>query len=161
MSKPATAPPATGRDGILSRLPRARNARAWLALVAVLAVHVFDEAVTGFLPFYNRTVSALDEALGFFPMFTFPSFEVWLGSLIAALAVGFALTGRVARGGTGIRIFATLVGIVMIGNGLGHLLGAAYFGYIIPGFWSAWLVLPAALWMTYLGVTGEWSRNAR
>ncbi|HXV73365.1 MAG TPA: HXXEE domain-containing protein [Sphingomonadales bacterium] len=137
------------------------NARAWLVLVAVLAVHVFDEAVTDFLPFYNGIVSSLKEKWGFFPMFAFPSVEAWLGALIVALTIGFALTGLVARGGLGIRVFVTFTAVMMVGNGLGHLLGSLYFGHPIPGFWSAWLVLPAALWMAYRGFTGNWSRRPR
>ena len=32
--------------------------RAWIALWVALAVHVFDESVTGFLSVYNPTVLA-------------------------------------------------------------------------------------------------------
>jgi hypothetical protein len=39
---------------------------AWLALVAALALHVGDEAVTGFLDVYNPTVRALGNSWGGF-----------------------------------------------------------------------------------------------
>ena len=57
--------------------------RAWILLCLALALHVFDEARTGFLDVYNPTVLAMRERLGWWPMPTF-SFGVWLAGLIGA-----------------------------------------------------------------------------
>ena len=50
-------------------------ARAWILLCLALALHVFDEATTGFLRVsITRPVIALRERLGWWPM---PTFRVW------------------------------------------------------------------------------------
>jgi hypothetical protein len=46
---------------------------AWLLMCASLALHVTDEALTGFLAVYNPTVLAMRAKLGFWPM---PPFEL-------------------------------------------------------------------------------------
>jgi hypothetical protein len=51
-----------------------RHARAWLLLDAALAVHVADEALTGFLDFYNPLIRQLRNRPGFWPM---PTFTFW------------------------------------------------------------------------------------
>ena len=56
------------------RLTQVRT--AWLWLVVALALHVIDEASTGFLDVYNPTVRALRERFGWFPMPEF-RFDVW------------------------------------------------------------------------------------
>lgn len=44
-----------------------RKVIAWLSMVSAVGIHVFDEAMTGFLPFYNELVIELRTRLGFFP----------------------------------------------------------------------------------------------
>jgi hypothetical protein len=51
----------------------ARHVQAWLLLAAVLAIHVVDEALTGFLDFYNPLVSRIRQQIPWFPMPTFTS----------------------------------------------------------------------------------------
>src|SRR4029077_18804425 len=41
---------------------------AWIVFCGALALHVTDEALTGFLSVYNPTVLALRQQLGFWPM---------------------------------------------------------------------------------------------
>src|SRR5947207_12200454 len=56
----------------LARRPSApRLGIAWILMCAALAIHVIDEALTGFLAVYNPTVLALRDKLGFWPMPTF------------------------------------------------------------------------------------------
>ena len=55
-SPAATRDPATFKLGI-----------AWIALCLAFALHVIDEASTGFLSVYNPTVLALRAKLGFWP----------------------------------------------------------------------------------------------
>ncbi|NIP18591.1 MAG: hypothetical protein GWM87_10830 [Xanthomonadales bacterium] len=114
-----------------------------------LTLHVLDEALTGFLPFYNELVLDLRRSLGFFPapVFTFGS---WLGGLIVVLAAGFLLTPVVASGGRATRMVCIALGLLMIGNGLGHLAGSLYAGYLLPGVTSAPLVLAAACYLSWL-----------
>ena len=77
------------------RLTQVRT--AWLWLVVALALHVIDEASTGFLDVYNPTVRALRERFGWFPMPEF-RFDVWVAGL-AVLVLGLALlTPLVDRG---------------------------------------------------------------
>lgn len=129
---------------------RNRDAVAWLLLVTALALHVLDEATTGFLPFYNELVQDLREQLGFFPMPTF-TFPVWIGGLVTLIAVCYLVTPVVARGGLVIRVLTIAFGVIMIANALGHLLGSVYFGRLLPGFWSSPLLLPAAVWVVVRG----------
>jgi hypothetical protein len=64
---------------------------AWVALCLALAIHVVDEAFTGFLSVYNPAVKALRQRSRFLPLPTF-TFKVWLGGLIAAVVLLFALS---------------------------------------------------------------------
>jgi len=64
---------------------------AWCALTAAFALHVLDEATTGFLHVYNPTVSAMRARWGWFPMPTF-EFRQWLIGLSVAVLFCFALT---------------------------------------------------------------------
>ncbi len=61
---------------------------AWVLLCAALALHVTDEALTGFLAVYNPTVVALRERLGYWPMPTY-EFRDWLTALIIGVVVLF------------------------------------------------------------------------
>jgi hypothetical protein len=132
-----------------------RNVSAWLLLVTAIAVHVLDEALTGFLPFYNQMVGDLRERLGFFPAPTF-SLGVWLGGLVAAILLLFCMTPMVRCGGKFIRALATVLGILMIENALSHLGGSAFFGRVLPGMWSSPFLLVAAVWMVFQGLRGVW-----
>ena len=132
-----------------------RNVSAWLLMTLAIAVHVFDEAMTGFLPFYNSSVAALRERLGLFPAPTF-SFEVWLGGLIAGILLCVGMTGLVGRGGSTMRRAAIALGVLMILNALGHLLGSLYFWRILPGAYSSPPLLFAAAFMILRGVRGNW-----
>jgi hypothetical protein len=132
-----------------------RNATAWLLMVSAVAIHVIDEAMTGFLSFYNPQVLALRERLGFFPMPTF-TFWPWISGLTVAVLLGFALTPIVRRGGTVIRIVCGVLSVLMIGNACGHMLGSIYFGRLLPGFWSSPLLFVASIWMLTRVVGGNW-----
>ena len=132
------------------------NSAAWVAMVSAVALHVVDEALTGFLPFYNDLVHRLHEHFGFFPAPTF-TFPVWIGGLAIAVAMCYALTPHMARGGTTMRVVNTTLGVRMVANALGHLLGSIYLGRLLPGFWSSPLLLAAAGWVVGRGVVGDWS----
>jgi hypothetical protein len=125
---------------------------AWLLLCLALALHVTDEATTGFLDVYNLTVIALRAKLGWWPMPTF-EFRDWLFGLIAACLVLLALSVVVFRGARWIRVFAYFFGILMLLNAAGHTLGTIFgrtvdtvtFPRPAPGFWSSPFMAAAAI----------------
>lgn len=125
---------------------------AWILLCAALALHVFDEATTGFLAIYNPTVIGLRERLGWWPMPTF-QFGEWLVGLILVCVVLLVLSNAVARGVTGTRALAYGFAILMLFNAAGHTL-ATIFGRTVasvtfprpaPGFWSSPFLAAAAI----------------
>lgn len=72
----------------------ARSSRlgaAWLALCAVFALHIGDEALTGFLNVYNPTVLALQKAAPWLPIPTFGFREFLLG-MASVTVIAFALS---------------------------------------------------------------------
>lgn len=137
-----------------------RNVIAWLLLVTSFGLHVLDEAIGGFLPFWNRFVTDTRSQLGFFPAPKF-SFDVWLSGLVVAIILGYCMTPLVARGGKVIRVTTLVLGIIMIVNAFGHFLGSYYFGEIIPGVWSSPFLLLAAIFVTFQGIKGDWKDTKR
>ena len=121
-----------------------RHARAWLLLDAALAFHVVDEALTGFLDFYNPLVRQLRDRFGFWPMPTF-TFGVWLSGLLAGVVILALLTPAVRRGVTGTRFLSWLLAVIMLGNGIAHLAGSVYYQRWLPGATSAPLLLIASI----------------
>ena len=121
-----------------------RHQRAWLFLATALALHVLDEALTGFRSFYNPLVLQMRAALGWFPMPTF-TFWPWLVGLVTLIVVLFLLTPAVRRGADGTRVASWVLAVIMLFNGLGHLLGSVYFQRWLPGATSSPLLLIASV----------------
>ena len=117
---------------------------AWLCLALAIALHVADEAVTGFLPFWNGLVEGLRARHGWVPLPTF-RFPVWLGGLVLGVLLLLALTPLVSRGNPWLRVASLALSIVMIGNALGHLGASLYWGRLAPGVYSSPLLLAAAI----------------
>jgi Protein of unknown function with HXXEE motif len=122
----------------------AQHMRAWLLLVGALAIHVADEALTGFLDFYNPLVRSIRSSVPWFPMPTF-TFGVWLTGLIVLVSVLALLAPVVGRGGVASRLASWILSAVMFLNGLGHLAGSVYWDRWLPGATSAPLMLAASL----------------
>jgi hypothetical protein len=127
---------------------------AWVLLVLALALHVTDEALTGFLSVYNPTVLAMRRTTGWLPMPVF-TFDVWLSGLICAV-IGMLLLSRfVFREDRWIRPLAYFFAIFMIANGLGHTAGtimgrtvaSVHFARPMPGFYSSPLLLAASVYL--------------
>jgi hypothetical protein len=116
----------------------------WLLTVGALALHVADEALTGFLDFYNPFVRSMRERLGFWPMPTF-TFGVWLTGLIALVIVLCALTPAVRRGAPGTRVASWVLAVVVLANGIAHLAGSVYFGRWLPGATTAPLLIVSSV----------------
>jgi hypothetical protein len=127
---------------------------AWLSLCLALALHVADEALTGFLSVYNPTVTELRQRFSWFPMPVF-QFDEWLTGLIIFNLVLLGLSFFVFRGARWMRPVAYVFAVLMIVNGAGHTLGtifgrtvgSVHFSRPMPGFYSSPLLLAAA---TYL-----------
>lgn len=123
-----------------------RFGRAWVALTVALALHVADEAANDFLSVYNPAVRSLRERLPFLPLPEF-TFAVWLSGLIAAVIILLALSPAAFRGARWLRIVSWPYGVIMLLNGLGHIGGSIYFGRLMPGVYSAPLLLAASVYL--------------
>lgn len=132
------------------RLTQVRT--AWLWLVVALALHVTDEASTGFLDVYNPTVRALRERFAWFPMPEF-RFDAWVAGL-AVLVLGLALlTPLVDQGLRAVRAATIVFAGLMVLNGVAHLTGTiagrtiatVRFERPMPGSWSSPLLIGAAV----------------
>lgn len=118
----------------------------WVTLCVVLALHVTDEALTNFLSIYNPTVRALRERFGFLPLPTF-TFEVWLSGLALAVALLLALSPFAFHAAKWMVPLSYFFGGLMFLNGLGHLAGSIYLRRIMPGAYSAPLLLAASIFL--------------
>lgn len=121
---------------------------------AALALHVTDEALTGFLSVYNPTVLALRATLGFWPMPTF-EFREWLTGLIFGILVLAALTPLAFHNRRWIRpvfYFCVIVAGVLNASGhtiatiLGHTVSTVRFPRPAPGFYSSPLLLIVSIY---------------
>ena len=128
--------------------------RPWFALTVAFALHVLDEATTGFLQVYNPTVAAIRGRWRFFPMPTF-GFREWLIGLLAAVLLCFALTPVAARGARWLRPLAWFYALIMFFNGMGHTLftilghtvAAVTFSRPAPGFYSSPFLFIGSAWV--------------
>ena len=137
-----------------AQLGAVRHAQAWWWLIAALALHVVDEASTGFLDFYNPLVLSIRSRATWFPMPTF-TFGVWLAGLVALVVALALLTPLVRTGSTGARPLSWLLSGIMFLNGVGHLAGSIYFWRWLPGATSAPLLLFASVRLA----RATWSRR--
>lgn len=128
--------------------------RAWFALTVAFALHVFDEATTGFLSVYNSTVTALRQRWGWFPMPTF-EFREWLVGLALAILLCLALTPLAARGVRWLRSLAWFYALIMFYNAaghtlfsiLGHTVASVTFPRPAPGFYSSPFLFIGSVWL--------------
>ena len=120
--------------------------RAWVALTAALGLHVADEAAHDFLATYNPAVRAIRARLPFLPLPTF-TFEAWLTGLGIAVAVLASLSPLAFRGSHRLRYLAYPYAILMFFNGLSHIAGSVYLGRLMPGVYSAPLLLMASVFL--------------
>ena len=119
---------------------------AWVALCLALAVHVTDEALTDFLSVYNPTVRAIRNRLPFLPLPTF-TFEVWLTGLIAAVVLLLSLSRFAFRGARWMTPVSYVFGALMFLNGSLHIAGSFYLGRLMPGVYSAPLLLAGSIYL--------------
>jgi hypothetical protein len=117
-----------------------------------LALHVADEALTGFLSIYNPTIIALRERFGLWPMPTF-EFREWLIGLITLVVLLFALSPLMLRNARWVRpiafFFVVVAGILnacghTVATILGHTVSSVTFPRPAPGFYSSPLLFATA-----------------
>jgi hypothetical protein len=119
---------------------------AWSFLAAAIALHVTDEAMTGFLAVYNPAVRAIRERLPFLPIPTF-TFGVWLTGLCVGILILFCLSPLAFRGSRVLIWIAFPLSVIMLGNGLLHISGSFELGRAMPGLYSSPLLLLTSGWL--------------
>jgi len=142
------------RSPATSGFGRAGFGRAWFALTVAFALHVLDEATTGFLNIYNPTVMAVRARWGWFPLPTF-EYRVWLVGLIIGVVFCLTLTPLAARGARWLRPLAWFYAGLHFFNAmghtvatiLGHTVGSVTFPRPAPGFYSSPLLFIASVWL--------------
>ncbi len=133
---------------------RARLFWAWVFLCAAIALHVADEAATGFLSVYNPTVLAVRERAPWLPLPVF-TFRVWLAGLITADLLLLSIAPLVVRELRWLRLAACAVAALMLANGVGHMIGTVFgrtvasvqFPRPMPGFYSSPLLVAASAYL--------------
>lgn len=109
-----------------------------------LAIHVADEALTGFLPVYNSIIEGTRKEYTWLPLPTF-TFRAWLSGLIVGVLLIFALTPLAFRGDRILRPVSYILGVMMIGNGSLHIGASFLWGEAAPGVYSAPLLIISSL----------------
>ncbi|HLA11512.1 MAG TPA: HXXEE domain-containing protein [Pyrinomonadaceae bacterium] len=128
-------------------MPGIRNyGRAWVALCLALAVHATDEALTDFLSVYNPIVLSVRQRLPSLPLPTF-TFKIWLTGLVLSIIFLLLLSPFVFRGAWWMTPLSYFFGAIMLGNGLLHIAGSFYLGRLMPGVYSAPLLLAASVYL--------------
>jgi Protein of unknown function with HXXEE motif len=130
------------------------HTRAWLLLVGALALHVADEALTGFLDVYNPLVLDIRSRVSWFPMPTF-TFGTWITGLVVLVAVLAGMARAVRRAAPATVLASWVFSLIMFMNGIGHLAGSVYFQRWLPGATSAPLLLAASV----LLAVATWHRS--
>jgi amino acid transporter len=138
----------------LAAIPHAHFFWAWILLCLALALHVIDEASTGFLSVYNPSVLALRKKHPWLPIPVF-TFGVWLAGLLAATVLLLCLSVFVLHGARWMRPLGFIFAVIMLANGLGHIVGTIFgrtvesirFPRPMPGFYSSPFVLLASVYL--------------
>jgi hypothetical protein len=121
---------------------------AWMALCGALALHVADEALTGFLELYNPTVRAIREQYPLLPLPTF-TIETWLSLLIFAVAMLIASSFFVWKGRWAMRPISYAFAGFMLLNGFLHIVVSLYMREFVSGVYSSPLLLAASVALIY------------
>lgn len=117
--------------------------RSWLGVALALGMHVVDEAMHSFLDWYNPIADSLQVQLGipFPPTFTFP---IWLGGLTLLVLTCVAVTPFFQPRRRWLVPIAVAWGVIHTGNGLLHIIASINAGRMVPGTWTAPLLLLTA-----------------
>ena len=127
---------------------RRRHWLAWMGLCGALAVHVADEALTGWLDWYNPTVRAIHEQYrSVLLRILLPAipFGVFLSLLIFAVVSLSAVSWFVWKGRWAMRPISHVFAVVMLTNGLIHVAHSIYMRELMPGVYTSPLLLAASV----------------
>jgi predicted tellurium resistance membrane protein TerC len=102
--------------------------------------------MTDFLSYWNPLVHSIRERLPFAPLPTF-SFPLWLGGLVFAVMVLAYLSRFAYRGVKWMKIVSYFVAVVMLFNGIQHLVASVYMQRAAPGVYSSPLLVAAAAYL--------------
>lgn len=132
---------------------------AWLLLCLALAIHVAEEALTGFLPVYNLAAQAIR---GLFPFLLVPTFSltVWLSATIGLVAALAALAPLAYRGFGIMRVATIGLALVVLANVTGHVGGSIFAGALMPGVYSTPLLAAAGIYGLVVAWRWEVGRSA-
>lgn len=117
-------------------------------MCSVLAIHVADEALTGWLDWYNPTVREIREK---YPLVVLPillptfTFEIWLSLLIFAVVMLIVASYFVWKGRWAMRPISHIFAVVMLVNGLVHIAHSIYMRELMPGVYTSPLLLAASI----------------
>ena len=126
--------------------PNFRWGISWICLALAIALHVADEALTGFLPLYNAVVDEIRATYSWFPMPTF-TFRTWLSALVSGVIILLALSPFVFFGQVVMRYLSFFLSVVMIANALGHVAVSVYLWTFAPGVYSSPFLFAAAVFL--------------
>ncbi len=117
---------------------------AWMGLCVALAIHVADEALTGFLEWYNPIVRAIREK---YPMLLMPTFtfDIWISLLIFAIVMLTGVSFFVWKGRWAMRPISHVFAGFMLLNGLLHIAVSLYMREWLPGVYSSPLLIAASI----------------
>jgi uncharacterized protein with HXXEE motif len=112
-----------------------RFGKAWFLLSLFLLLHILDETLNGFLPFYNENILRIRATTGIpFPTFAFP---FWFTALVFVNIWLLFLSRYALRGKRIMILLAYPFAIIMLATGLAHLVGSLYLQQWIPGIFTA------------------------
>jgi hypothetical protein len=123
-----------------------RRGLAWIAVCLALALHVADEAANDFLSTYNATVESVRRTVSWLPLPVF-TFEIWIGGLVAAIAILLSLSPYAFRGVNWARPACFVLGGLMFMNAAAHMASSVYFGRWMPGVFSSPVLLGCSAWL--------------
>lgn len=121
---------------------------AWIILSFSLAIHVADEAFNDFLQVYNPIVINIREYIPFLPIPIF-TVKLWLTGLIIFILLLFILSPYAFRSSDWIIKVSLVYSIVMLINGIIHILGSLFLGSLIPSVYSSPLLIFASIYLLW------------
>ena len=132
-----------------------------MGLCVALAIHVADEALTGFLEWYNPIVHEMREKN---PTLLLPifRFNLWISLLIFAIVMLTAASYFVWKGRWAMRPISHVFAAFMLLNGVLHTAVSIYMREWLPGVYSSPLLIAASIsLMWYTLVYQRWSQRQR
>ena len=121
---------------------------AWIILTVALTLHVLDEALNDFLSIYNPLVALINQRMGilFFPAF---STTEWLTGLTMGIIILFGFSFFANHEKKWILYLSYFYGVLMLLNGLGHILGSFYYSKFIAGVYTSPLLLVGSIYLIW------------